>query len=330
MNIFGFPGLPGMPQNLGLLDQRLAIEWVRDNIAAFGGDPTRITIFGQSAGGASVDYYSYAWVSDPIVEGFIPESGTATSFNQPLSTNNTVAWYNTTEKLSCGGPSAGIAATVACMRTKTFEDILAASVPPPGLASVTGLFPPTIDDTVVFSDYPTRALAGNFIKKPYLAGNNDYEAGLFKIIAAASGTFLPNIDWAIFNLADFTCPAANAAAFRVFHGVSTWRYRYFANFPNLRLTSTPDSGAYHGAEIATVWATAEDASGLADTVPEAAISSYLQSAWAAFAKAPSTALSAPPYSWPKYNPLGTFSRRDMSSNLPVSVMFERLATRGFD
>ena len=59
LNIFGFSGAPGLTQNVALLDQRMAVEWVYENIAAFGGDPEHITIFGQSAGGASVDYYSY-------------------------------------------------------------------------------------------------------------------------------------------------------------------------------------------------------------------------------------------------------------------------------
>lgn len=51
-NVFGFPGLPGTSsavQNPGLEDQRLALEWVRDNIEAFHGDVDRITLFGYAS-----------------------------------------------------------------------------------------------------------------------------------------------------------------------------------------------------------------------------------------------------------------------------------------
>lgn len=78
VNVFGFPGIPSVPdKNPGLLDQRLAIEWTRDNIEKFGGDPKRIAIWGESAGSMSVDDYAYAWKEDPIVNGFIESSGTA-------------------------------------------------------------------------------------------------------------------------------------------------------------------------------------------------------------------------------------------------------------
>ncbi|HEY5978804.1 MAG TPA: carboxylesterase family protein [Microlunatus sp.] len=54
VGIEGFAQLEGAPSNRGLLDQVAALEWVRDNIRAFGGDPDRVTVFGQSAGGGSV------------------------------------------------------------------------------------------------------------------------------------------------------------------------------------------------------------------------------------------------------------------------------------
>lgn len=62
MNIFGFPGSPELAsRNLALLDQRLAVQWVHDHIAAFGGDPSRITIAGQSSGSWAVGNWAYVY-----------------------------------------------------------------------------------------------------------------------------------------------------------------------------------------------------------------------------------------------------------------------------
>ncbi|KAF4166851.1 hypothetical protein CNMCM6936_006013 [Aspergillus lentulus] len=94
LNIFGFSGAPGLTQNVGLLDQRMAIEWVHRNIAGFGGDPDRITIFGQSAGGASVDYYSYIWTEKPLVRGLISHSGTALSFKPNTAEESASYFYH--------------------------------------------------------------------------------------------------------------------------------------------------------------------------------------------------------------------------------------------
>src|SRR5436190_10556940 len=54
LGIEGFAQIEGAPANRGLLDQVAALQWVRDNIRALGGDPDRVTVFGQSAGAGSV------------------------------------------------------------------------------------------------------------------------------------------------------------------------------------------------------------------------------------------------------------------------------------
>jgi carboxylesterase type B len=79
VNIFSYPnarGLNGMT-NFGLYDQRAAVEWVAENIAAFGGDPRKITLWGQSAGASATDMYLFAYHEDPIIRASVSSSGVA-------------------------------------------------------------------------------------------------------------------------------------------------------------------------------------------------------------------------------------------------------------
>ena len=78
LSIFGFSytGDDIVPGNMGLRDQALALQFVQENIAAFGGDPDRVTIGGQSAGGASVGFHMISPETEGLFHGAIPMSGT--------------------------------------------------------------------------------------------------------------------------------------------------------------------------------------------------------------------------------------------------------------
>lgn len=281
LNIFGFPGNPASTNNLGLLDQRLAIEWTRDNIQAFGGDPKRITLVGESSGAGSVDFYSFAWTKDPIVNGFIAQSGIANPATPNVSAAN---WVAATTLLGCASSNSTDTTVLSCMRSQNQTAILRA------VSAIPTTFGPTVDNIVAFSDNLERAAAGKVIRKPYLIGNNDNEAGLFEVTYGARGITYPPSFWKLQNLFIFNCGIslrAKAAAIKA----PTWRYHYFGEFPNLALSTSPPSGAWHGSEIPMVFGADLDVQNITGrTTEQQRIGDYMEGAWAAFVKDPARGL----------------------------------------
>ena len=123
LGVFGFMTThdAAAPGNYGLLDQVMALRWVRDNIAAFGGDPKAVTIFGHSAGAASVSLLVFSPLTKGLFHRAISQSGTSLA-NFAASGRKAEFTEELAEKLNC--PTDNTGEMVKCLRQKPMQTLL--------------------------------------------------------------------------------------------------------------------------------------------------------------------------------------------------------------
>jgi acetylcholinesterase len=278
-NIFGFPNALGLSeQNLGLLDQRLSLEWIRDNIAAFGGDPSRIVAWGQSAGAIAIDYLNFAHPSDPIAHGMILDSATALYPASVRRTSDTTQSNFTAVAASLNCASA--VSQIECLRNVSWQAI--ASI----LQADTSLkFLPVVDNKLVFADYTQRYEEMALSHIPALIGTNQHEFNV-GVPYPLSPNFTQEASDAITNRTTL-CTAARTSRLRQKSGRTTYRFQYDGDFANISPKGYP--GAYHAAELPLIFGTEGRYHG-ASTEGESRVSRVLQDFWVEFARDPQRGL----------------------------------------
>jgi carboxylesterase type B len=200
LSVWGFPGdVPGLSPdglNPGFRDQKMSLRWVQENIAQFGGDPNKVTIFGQSGGAVSVDSHLVSAVENPPFRAAISMSGglhTATTIFRGVGvimTGNGVgneegvpAFHTLAKALGCS-----IADAVPCVRAKPAADVKKA------VANLKLSFVPADDGgkTMVWKHDSARR-AKKVTKVPVMIGATSQEGLMF----AAKGKTKTLEQWAV-------------------------------------------------------------------------------------------------------------------------------------
>jgi para-nitrobenzyl esterase len=315
LGVDGFLLVDGAPPNRGLLDQVAALRWVRDNIAAFGGDPDAVTIAGESAGAMSVTTLLSMPAAAGLFRRAIAQSG-AGHHVLPAATAAKVT-AALAEQLRVEPTAPGFAAvpvdSLVAAQARLTNNIAASPNPAVWgeIASNMMAFEPVIDGDVVPARPIDRLAEGVAAGVDVLIGSNADEHALFfvpngivnfvnngllsmaltlvgadpDVVAATYRDALPEASAGQLLIAAmgdwfFRVPAIRVAEARLAHGADTYVYEFGWRSPQYggRL------GACHALEIGFVFDNLDDPAGkpLAGSTPPQSLADEMHSAWVAF------------------------------------------------